>query len=320
MKKNAIVTASDRKYGDVLIENWFASIQDNIDLTDIDVCVIDYGMSKAQRFYLKEHNVLLFIAPNDGHVVILRYRDLKAILLTYNFDQVLLCDSGDIIFQTDISHLFLENGDSFRAVYEDIKSPFSLFITDEFFRKDMKKEIERSFIENRMINAGFVLGPRMKMLQLCQRIEESIKNKRKFGPDQLVVNYVLHKEGFVPLPTIYNFVINTSLTDIYISDGVFHTMDGTVIPVVHNSGHFDFIRPVENFGYGKDHNILKKDMYGALKKLLKSSDNLYKTHNDFLTIRKKISASLARMAKKIKKRYRQSKKIISEELDKLNIE
>ncbi|MCW8965167.1 MAG: hypothetical protein OQK82_00560 [Candidatus Pacearchaeota archaeon] len=132
MNTNVIITASDIKYGDFLIEHWYKSLKDTCNLSNIDVFVIDYGLSTAQKFYLEHNGVKVFKGEKDGHVVIIRFRETKKILSTYNYDQALLCDSGDIIFQQDISPLFSRNKEQFRAAEEDIKSPFQSLLRMNF--------------------------------------------------------------------------------------------------------------------------------------------------------------------------------------------
>ncbi|HON14461.1 MAG TPA: hypothetical protein PK897_10070, partial [Treponema sp.] len=77
MKTNLIITASDKKYGDFLIEHWYASLRANTNLEHIDVAVLDYGLSVAQRFYLQSNGVIVRSCERDGHVTSIRYRDMK---------------------------------------------------------------------------------------------------------------------------------------------------------------------------------------------------------------------------------------------------
>jgi hypothetical protein len=48
MKNNSIITATDKKYGDFTIEYWYKSLKENVNLKNIDIAVIDYGMSENQ--------------------------------------------------------------------------------------------------------------------------------------------------------------------------------------------------------------------------------------------------------------------------------
>ncbi|MEY6432088.1 hypothetical protein ABC977_06645 [Thioalkalicoccus limnaeus] len=265
MKRFAIVTASDRKYGDFLIEHWLASLVDNVRLTETDVVVLDYGLSVAQRFYLEHQGVLLRPGTRDGHVTVLRYRETLALLADRPYEQICLCDSGDIIFQDDISTLFERSPDRFRAVCEDYKPVFSLFLKDEVFRPEDKPRIAEAFAKNRMVNCGFIIGPREPMKALCERFLQILVDKSRFGPEQLVVNYLFHRDGFDELERRYNFVIASSAETVRIEDGIFLDEQGRRIAVVHNAGRYPFLRPIDNFGYGRHCNLLKREVYTTLR-------------------------------------------------------
>lgn len=274
MKPFAIVTASDRKYGDFLIEHWLHSLRENVRLDAIDIVVLDYGLSKAQRFYLRRHDVLLWPGTRDGHVTILRYRETRDLLRDRPYQQVCLCDSGDIIFQDDIAHLFERSPGSFRAVCEDYKPVFSFFIRDDCFRPVHRQRISASFIEHRMINAGFLIAPRSGMIELCGACLEMIQDRGRFGLDQLVVNHVLHQRGFDALERCYNFVLVTSAERFEIEDGWFLDESRRRIAVVHNAGNYRFLRPIDRFGYGPGHNVLKPEIYATLRGFYASREGL----------------------------------------------
>ena len=274
MKPFAIVTASDRKYGDFLIEHWLRSLRENVRLDGIEIIVLDYGLSLAQQFYLQHDGVLLRPGQRDGHVTVLRYRETRDLLIERPYEQVCLCDSGGIIFQDDIAPLFERSPDTYRAVCEDYKPIFSFFIKDNFFRPEDKSRIADSFIKNRMINGGFIIAPRIRVLELCDACLGMIGNKGQFGPDQLVVNYLLHQQGFTELERRYNFVVATSAEPPRIEQGQFLDRDGRRIAVVHNAGNYRFLRPIDNFGYGPGHNVLKKEIYTTLRGFYASREGL----------------------------------------------
>jgi hypothetical protein len=60
MKNNSIITATDKKYGDFTIEYWYKSLKENVNLKNIDIAVIDYGMSETQKFYLKSNKIKVY--------------------------------------------------------------------------------------------------------------------------------------------------------------------------------------------------------------------------------------------------------------------
>lgn len=136
MKRFAIVTASDRNYGDFLIEHWLRSLRENVCLDAIEVVLLNYGLSLAQRFYLEHHGVLLRRGKRDGHVTVVRYRETRDLLFERPYEQICLIDSGDIIFQDDIASLFERSPDTYRAVCEDFKPVLSFFIKNDFFRPE----------------------------------------------------------------------------------------------------------------------------------------------------------------------------------------
>lgn len=283
MKSNLVVTASDKKYGDFLIEHWYASLRDTSDQNQFDVAVLDYGLSVAQRFYLQSNEVIVRSCVRDGHVTSTRYRDLLFLMQEHpEYEQVMLCDSGDIIFQDDISPLFSKAPDQFRAACEDFKTLFSIFISNDYFDPDDKERLLTCFVKNPMINGGLVLGPRNKMIALCNEMNETIKDKSRFGPDQIVLNGFLYDKGFFRLDSIYNYVIATAREGIEIRNGRFYTGAGRLIVVVHNAGNIGTFRPIEQFGYGPSYNKLKEDVYRTLRALYESTEGLFKTQELFL--------------------------------------
>ncbi len=285
MKQHIIITSSDQKYGDFVIDHWLHSLTDNVNLERIDVGILDYGLSTAQRFYLKQHGVRLIPGKKDAHVTVARFRDAGTFLSSNIYDQVMFTDGGDILFQSDISHLFNQDKTAYRATTEGIKSAFTLFVKDKFFSKKDTKVFYQSLLLNPMINAGVLLGSREKMLNLCKEVWKRIVDPSEFGPDQVVVNYILHRDGFVSLPPTYNFVISTMEDTVSVQDGIFKTSNGEIISIVHNAGNLSFFRPIEHFGYGKDRNLLKKNLYETLKQLHKTSQNLIQTQKNFLLTR-----------------------------------
>lgn len=273
MKKYCIVTASDALYGDFLINHWFQSLRDNCSLDEIDVVVLDYGLSTDQRYYLKSHNVILRTCEKNGHVVIIRFRDLAQFLTSNPYKQVAMTDGGDIIFQDDILPVFTTEPDKFRGVPEDLRSGFDIFLTEEFFSSQDKKCLSESLMSGAMVNAGFIVGSGEKMKLMGETVDRMVKIKEKFGPDQLVVNYLFRTEGFAPLDRRFNFVIATAKAKLTIENGRFFA-DSELIAVVHNSGNFSFFRPVENFGYGPKYNLLKIGLLKVLK-AINSISNTY---------------------------------------------
>ncbi len=293
MKSNVLYTASDAKYGDFLIDHWFASLRDNVDLRDLDVVALDYGLSTAQRHYLAAHGVRLRPCARDGHVVILRFRDMAADLRDHAYAQAALSDSGDIIFQADFTPAFGIHPTKFRGVAEDLRVAFGVFLTEEFFTEADRRRIRKTLRDLPMVNAGFILGPGERMRGLGEEVMRTLRAHDHFGPDQLVVNDVFRREGCHLLDRGYNFVIATAEAELEIRDGRFFA-DGELVAVVHNTGNLKFLRPIENFGYGPGHNELKKELYFALRALHGTTDGLYETRSDLRRAVRRMKAEIRR--------------------------
>ena len=118
-RKHAIVSLSDAVCGDFAIEHWHSSLVDNVNLKDIDVIVLDYGLTPKQRKCLESKGVECRASEKNGWIGTMLWRDLAGLLKERDYDQVLTTDAGDIIFQADIRHLFEQDKDSYRAVCED---------------------------------------------------------------------------------------------------------------------------------------------------------------------------------------------------------
>ena len=263
--RDIIITSTDSKYGDFLINHWLKSLRHNVDLSNIDVLVLDYGLSREQKMLLKEEDVAIRKCKRNGSVVIIRYRDAADFLSKHEYGQVLLVDSGDIIFQDDIKKMFEKNKSQFRALCEkyfprDMNKSFSRFFTPG----DIKK-MQPVLKHRPMINSGVIIGPAKKIERLCEEVWNTIQDKTRFGPDQKVVNYVLYRDGFKMLDEGYNMVVATSKNGFYVKNGVFYFKNGIKIPIVHNAGNVSFLRPIENFGYGAGHNQVKKLVYHSIR-------------------------------------------------------
>ena len=289
---NLIVTASDRKYGDFLCEHWLASLVACSSLESTTLVVLDYGLSKVQRFYLENHRVRLLPCERDGHPAILRYRDLGRLLSQESWDQVMLCDGGDLIFQQDPLELFSRDREFFRGVVEDIAAPFTFYLSPDYFREVELPGLRRSLRGKPMVNGGMILGPREKMVLLCARVTFLVKDPNLFGPDQVVVNEVFHKMGFMPLDRGWNFIIATADEDFFIREGTFCRKDGSLIPVIHNAGNLGFLRPVENFGFGREYNRLKEDLLRSLKMVHRTGGKLLRTTEEWAEARDRLLAGL----------------------------
>lgn len=269
-KKNIIITFCDAGVGDFVIDNWLASLTANVNLTHVDIAVLDYGLHERQRTRLLSAGVRVIPCKRDGSIVVIRFRDLSDFLKKTSYEQVMTTDGSDVIFQADISTLFERDAQKYRAVCEYYKQPL-----DEIARSkknitgDIAEDVGTYLRDRKMVNAGVLLGPREKFIELCDYCYAHVADKNKFGPDQLIVAYFLYKRGFTELEAVYNFILYTAKSSFTIRDGKFFDESGTLIPIVHNAGRFSFVRAIRNFGYGAGHNKVKSVRFYLLRTLFK---------------------------------------------------
>lgn len=278
MKRHAIFTASDAGCGPFLVDHWLRSLQSNVNLADIDVHVLDYGLTVSQRQSLTAAGVTCHSFPKDGFVSTIRVRDLPLVLRDHAYDQVLMCDAGDLIFQADISHLFEPAKTEFRGVREQIDSSFHhLVMSRSDLPDDRYREITTYLQGKPTINGGFLLGPAARFGELWDQFVELSVNAREYATDQLLLNYKLYREGFQELDPKYNFVVITMRDRFFIREGVFYDAAGSVIPVVHNAGGKEAYRCVSDFGFGKDRNRPRRVTQIFLRVCF-AAMNLYRGH------------------------------------------
>ena len=261
MKKHLIITSAGSKYGDFLIQHWLRSLKANVKLNDIDIVVIDYGLNAKQVSELKRENVILIKGFEGGHVVTYRFIDAGKFLQKSEYDQVLFIDGGDIIFQDDISHLFEKDEDSFRVAQLQVETMFFEAFIPTNFSNDTKKKIWNVLRNKPVLNAGVLFASRENFISLCNQIDILVHNKNSYGPDQVVVNYVLYQNKVVLLEESYNFLLNHTPEGFVIRDGIFYKKNAEKIVVVHNAGRDGTLRPIKNFGYGKEYNQISYGTY-----------------------------------------------------------
>lgn len=279
MKKNVIITCSNKKIGNFIINHWFKSLKENVNLKNIDVVVIDYGLTDLQKKKLINQNVILYEGTKDYHIVNKRFFDAGEYLKTKRYDQVLFVDGGDVVFQDDINGVFNKNKNLFRIVPIGIKVLFFEWVIPLFgnFSKTTQKKIWKVVKDKPVINAGVIFAPYRKALELCQETKKLIKNKHAFGPDQIIVNYFIYRSKYKFIDEKYNFQMSTIKEGFLVKKGIFYKKSGEKIVIVHNSGQIDFFRPIENFGYGRRFNQLKHIIY-----------NIKRTHYRIVEVYKEI--------------------------------
>jgi len=261
MKKNIIITAANLRCGDFIINHWLKSLLENVNLKNIDVLVIDYGLTNLHKRLLIEKGIIVFKGSNGNHIVNKRFIDSGQFLKNNKYEQVLFIDGCDIIFQEDISSLFKKNKDSFRIITLGDNIVYYKWLLFGTFRSNIKKIIWKVIKNKPMINAGVIFAPSKKFIILCNKMNELIANKNFFGPDQVIVNYFLYQEKTKFLDKKYNFMINVFYEGFKIIDKIFYKKNGEKIAIVHNSGQTKLFRPIKNFGYKNKSSKLKPIIY-----------------------------------------------------------
>ncbi|MDD5133065.1 MAG: glycosyl transferase family 8 [Candidatus Nanoarchaeia archaeon] len=267
--KNVIITCSDKNCEDFLVNDWLKSLIENVNLSNIDIIIIDYGISKNKLNILKKNkNVKIYKAIRCGFPNAIKFKDIEKILKKNIYYQVMTCDCADLIFQEDINSLFEKNNEDFRAVVEDMTLPFEKFMSNVCFDKEKSKEIKEISKRKQMINMGVLIAPYEKFSSLCKECNSLLK-KKVYLADQIAVSYFLYKNNFKRLDCKYNFIPMTTNEKFYINNGEFYLNSGEKIAIVHNVGGNSKFRIIKNFGYGKNKNEYNKIKYFILNKFIK---------------------------------------------------
>jgi hypothetical protein len=257
--RHLIITAANEACGDFLINHWLASLKKNVNLAGIDIAVLDYGIGKGQQAQLERQGLTCIPCDGNGsHIVWTRWRDIAEFLRQKDYNQVMAVDGGDLIFQSDIGHLFLEHQEQWRAACEEIDGSFHDLIMkrDDFGKKEW--DTISCYLKGKpTINNGLVLGPAKKFQDLWPFFQKWALGMTQHGGDQLLCNYHFYMNSFVRLDKKFNWVIITARrSEFLINNGIFYDKWGDVIPVVHNAGAKEGL--IENFGFGKGHNQLNR--------------------------------------------------------------
>lgn len=269
--RNLIITSADAQIEDFLVNQWLKSLIENVDLSNIEVVVLDYGISKTVKDKLVKQNVAIVACENNGHVVNLRLRDTATFLARsrVKYDQVMLIDGGDTIFQSDISKLFRKDNQDIFIATQNMKISRHYIYTHSSFTSEIGDLMYKFTLGKPVLNFGLVIGPVAKVVDLCKQANDLIVDKSKFLVDQMAVNYLLHRSGYLELDKKYNFMKLFHDMKVTNNSGVLCFSGGEVIPIVHNNGGKDWIRPYRNFGYGKDKNQINLVSYIATSLLVK---------------------------------------------------
>jgi len=273
-KRYLIATACNKKYEDFLLNHWFRSLKDNVNLSETDVLIMDYGLSEDIVQKLSEQGAIVLEATKrDDLINNARFFELAVFLKQNpNYEKVAITDSGDLIFQSDISDLFKINC-KIAGVLEEISPAIVVLIKRESIRN--YDELINVLKNKKLINVGFLIGSRDFFLEVADEMLRVTKVSNVWGIDTIIPNYIAYKEGFCKLHPKYNFIPTTTVLTYKIKNGKFWFKDVDhleIIPVVHNAGRRSILRPVLDFGYGEGYNrpkILTILLLRAIYKILR---------------------------------------------------
>ena len=251
-KRHVIITSVDDKCGEFLCNHWLRSLKDNVVLANIDVVVLDFGLGDDHKAALLSEGAIIEPVNIQGNVMNTRYLALTDFLRKNNYDQVLLVDGGDLIFQRDISRLFEENKESIRLVSHKHKTFYYELVIGTAFPANKWIDIYKVVSRQPMYNGGFLLGSREKIVCLVSEVVEMINNWRVYGADQVALNYCVGKHGVVDIDDTYNYTAIAGVEKIVVKEGRVYDGNERLVHVVHNAGRN--LRPFDSFGYGKKFN------------------------------------------------------------------
>jgi hypothetical protein len=255
MKENLIITSCNAKHADFVLNHWLKSLQNSIDTSDVDIAVICYDLASEAVNNFEQSGVIVSECKSDEkRINIIRRKDTVEFLRLHKYENVIVSDGGDIIFQDDIIHLLNIEPAKIKCVTEEYGARFEDFFIRDSFRED-KEEIKKLLNKEKMINAGLLAGKSKIMQFVFEKALDLLVNFNGFGRDQISINYILRKYNLAhEIDETYNFIPTSSRSRFFIKDGVFFTDKNKKIAVVHNAGRKDSFRAIKNFGYGTSMN------------------------------------------------------------------
>lgn len=252
VKRFLLAAACSARHGDFATRHWLPSLVEHVALDDIDVVLFDYGIGESSRRALRRAGIEVVEVRGRGDIRSSRHQALADLLRARPYEQATLVDCGDLIFQRDISNLFRQHTDQFRAVCEDVCCDFLGFMMDGGdFEPSMWRHTLHTLRDHPMINGSGVLAPRERWLEFEQAFRNAAPSRDRFGTDQAFLNLYLHRKGFVRLPSTWNFSLKTTRESFTIRDSRFYDRHGELIAVVHNTGGKPASRAIRDFGYGR---------------------------------------------------------------------
>ncbi len=249
---NILYTHCNAGAGDILIHHWLRSAKLHVDLTNIEIVVIDFGLTDDQREQLRKEGVQLWLGRADGRTPNIQYREIASYLATRpDVNQVMYSDCGDLIFQADISPIFEHHTAMMKAVIEPEFNVALHGITLGFgdVRPECLADIRETIGESPTANCGIVVGPRERMMAIWDTYQLCCHGTKLHGTDQLIINFILYRDGFIELDRSWNYVTFINGRKFYYDADGFLCDQESRIPVVHNAGRYDSVRTISDFGY-----------------------------------------------------------------------
>jgi len=264
--KNLIITCADENIADFLQNQWYKSLVANVDLSNIDVVVIDYGLPQNTCANLKSQGVILYKCKKTGFPGSIRFRDSLKFLKDKKYDQILCCDGGDIIFQSNITPLFEENTKFVRAVVEVQAIRLDHFVSKTNFKEELYEKIIKVTRSNPNVNVGVFLAPQNLFIKICTRYLSMLVKFKVFGLETVIFNYLVWTElPFKTIDRIYNYIPSNYGKICSVKNGIIYTAEKEKIAIVHNAGRWDSNRTLQDFGFGTDKNKISKFVFYRLR-------------------------------------------------------
>jgi len=262
-KKNAIITAINADTEPFFLKHWLPSLLQTNDTHNLDIIILSYGISPDAIRIMKQNGCIYVPCTQNGHVVNIRLRDASRFLAQHRhtYNQVMHIDGGDIIFQADISPVFSMHPASVRIASQHMPIHILYLITRASFDTRMYPLLFRTVYGKPVLNAGVIVAPTDKFISLFSEAYSLIINTTRFLPDQMAINYVLYRDGYTLLPDRYNYMKTFSLLPVQVRHGTVYARGVSRVPIVHNCGWKQILRPFKRFGYGPECNIPNQPVY-----------------------------------------------------------